>query len=199
MHKRKVRVLYEHSKGINRMLKRPISEAHIVIHKNAKIRLGELQQRKDRIQHRNAVMRMIFGNDTTKLEEEIKKEKKKKKESEVKIDEKYMEILEEKTDIGRIPLIGHILTALGFCWQYVPMYRASYKSHKVVPFGKVTEGHIDMNLYSEMSEEDTAHELLKLTKDKWDTIVYMGIGILIGMLLGYYLMSGGLEGIIGRG
>jgi hypothetical protein len=71
-------------------------------------------------------------------------------------------------------------------WRTGPLYKATYKSHKIQPFGKNTLIPMDPKLYKEMSENDTLHELLK-RDNSMAALVYMVLGLGMGIMAGYIL------------
>jgi hypothetical protein len=71
-------------------------------------------------------------------------------------------------------------------YTLLPFYNASYKSHKTLPWSKNTIIPMDPKLYSEMSKNDTAFELLKRDLGMAG-LLYFILGSMIGAF-GMYTM-----------
>lgn len=97
--------------------------------------------------------------------------------------------------------VGVIIVIVGYFAdsslnRLYPMYRASYKSNYTLPFGDTVAVAIDSKLQKKMSEEDTTRELLSIKPKAVDMFMWLVIGAVIGGLAAYFLMTGGLQGVI---
>jgi hypothetical protein len=150
----RVKVLYEVSEGIHRIIKRKADAERLLISKDVTVRLTDTEGK----------------NIEPKL-------------------------LQEKSSFAKIPVLGDIAHWLGGARTYIPLYKASFKNSVAEEFGRSTKADMNPTMYKKFSEEDSITELMKLDKGM-ESFMMLLLGLVIGALLGYFLMSGGLDQLL---
>jgi hypothetical protein len=104
--------------------------------------------------------------------------------------------LKRKTFWGMKLIIGDILCRLGWGYETVPLLRASFKGGEFLDWEKDEKIEITPELLQALSEEDSLQELAKVKARFDEVLMWAVMAFLLGAFVGYFIMSGGLEGMM---
>jgi hypothetical protein len=102
---------------------------------------------------------------------------------------KYVRMIYRSSSWGAVPIIGMILHRFGLGWETVPIYRTSYKAAGLLQWEKDMRIGINPEILSALANDDHLKELANTSKSPpW---LYMALGVIVGVLLAYFLMQSG--------